>query len=56
MEIKRKTVLWGVIVVLFIATLFLTFKIGSGNVDVSTAVQTTQAATTSASSGMVGGC
>ena len=52
-EKKRKKILWIVIGVLFIAVLFLTFKVGvAGN-----AVQSTGSAAKSVvSSGMVGGC
>ncbi len=54
MEIKKNTLMWVVIAVLFIATLFLTFKTGN----IGTASSTTQVAAAtarSAASQMVGG-
>jgi hypothetical protein len=55
-KMERRIVLWVVIGAMFIATLFLTFKVGS----VSSGVETVQAAggavKAAASSGMVGGC
>lgn len=55
---NTKTTFWIAIAILFIATLFLTFKTGS----TSTEVQSVQAAITAAKAnaasygGMVGGC
>ena len=56
-KINKKTILWIVIGILVIATIFLTFKsssIGTGAAQ-STASAVRTAAST-ASSGMVGGC
>jgi len=60
MEIKKKTMLWVVIGVLFVLALFMTFKAGASP---SVATSTTQAASVAAKSaastpygGMVGGC
>ena len=50
---ERRIILWVVIGVMFLATLFLTFKVGS--VEVSS-VQASAGAVKAASSGMVGGC
>ena len=55
MQIKKKTMLWVIIAVMFIAVLFLTFKAGAVNTAVSTAGQAVSTVST-ASSGMVGGC
>ena len=55
MQMNRRTLMWGVIAILFIITLFVSFKTGSGSAAVSTATQTATAAK-SASSAMVGGC
>jgi FlaG/FlaF family flagellin (archaellin) len=54
---EKRIVLRIVVIVMFLAALFLTFKVGS----VSSGVETVQAATsvvkaTASSSGMVGGC
>ena len=57
-RMEKRFVLWIVIGVLFLATLFLTFKAGSGG-GVETARAATlaaQSAASSAGSGMVGGC
>ena len=52
-KMEKKTLLWVVIGVMFLAVLFLTFKV-SGNAG---AAQTTgQVAKSVVSSGMVGGC
>ena len=56
-EINKKTMLWIVIGVLLIATIFLTFKassIGTGAAQATATAARTAAST--ASSGMVGGC
>ena len=56
-ETNKKTMLWIVIGVLAIATIFLTFKassIGTGAAQATVLVARTAAST--ASSGMVGGC
>lgn len=58
-KMDRKIMMWGIIAILFIATLFLVFKAGTtGNVvaaqSAGSAVKS--AATSAASSGMVGGC
>ncbi len=54
---EKRIVLWIVIGVLFLATLFLTFKAGSGS-SIETAKATGLAVKSVASSGagMVGGC
>lgn len=51
MQINRRTLMWGIIAILFIITLFVSFKTGAGN-SVSTAGQAAGAA----SNAMVGGC
>ncbi len=51
---NTRIALWIFIGLLFIATLFLTFKAGS--VEVTSVAQTAAVAVKSASSGMVGGC
>ncbi len=52
MEIKKSTMLWIVIGVMFLLVLWMTFSISPGAV-----VETAKAASSSASgSGMVGGC
>lgn len=61
MQMKKSTILWIVIGVLFVATLFLTFQAGdSSSVQASgNAAQLaarSAAASAPASSGMVGGC
>jgi len=56
-EISKKTMLWIVIGILVLATIFLTFKassIGVGTVQATASAAKTAAST--ASSGMVGGC
>ena len=56
-KINKKTMLWIVIGVLLIATIFLTFKassIGTGAAQATASAARTAAST--ASSGMVGGC
>ena len=54
MQMNRKTVLWIIIIALFMAVLFLTFKAGSVNT-VNAASQAVSASQSSASA-MVGGC
>ena len=56
-RMEKRIVLWIVIGVLFLATLFLTFKAGSGS-SIETAKATGLAVKSVASSGagMVGGC
>ena len=49
----NRIMLWIVIGVLFVATLFLTFKAGAGSIGTAQAVST---AASSSSGGMVGGC
>lgn len=56
MKINIRLTLWIVIGVLFVATLFLTFKAGSVSTGVEAIQATTSAAQSAASSGMVGGC
>ena len=56
-KINKKTMLWIVIGILLIATIFLTFKassIGTGAAQATASAAKTAAST--ASSGMVGGC
>ena len=53
-EIKKNTMLWIVIGILVIATIFLTFKVSS--IGTGAAQATGQVAKSVASSGMVGGC
>lgn len=52
MQIDRRTLLWGVIVILFIITLFVAFNAGAGDVVTGEAVKAAQ----SSSNAMVGGC
>ena len=52
-KMERKTLLWIVIGILFLAVLFLTFKVGVGGV-AGNVVQSAVAAPSSG--GMVGGC
>ena len=55
--IKKSTLMWIIIGILVIATIFLTFKaslIGTGAAQATASVARTAAST--ASSGMVGGC
>jgi len=57
MEINKKTMLWIVIGILLIATIFLAFKaslIGTGAAQATASAARTAAS--AASSGMVGGC
>ena len=55
---NRRIVMWGVIGILFLAAIFMTFKVG----DISTGVETVKStglaaqSATSSYSGMVGGC
>ena len=56
-EVKKNTMLWIVIGILVLATIFLTFKassIGAGAAQTTASVVRTAAST--ASGGMVGGC
>jgi len=53
MQIDKKTLLWIVIAVLFIVTLFVFFKAGSGSAATGQAANAVKSA---ASSAMVGGC
>ena len=56
-EINKKTMLWIVIGILVIATIFLTFKASSiGTGAAQTTASATRTAVSTASSGMVGGC
>ena len=57
-RMEKRLVLWIVIGVLFLATLFLTFKAGSGNsVGIAQATSlVAKSATASPGAGMVGGC
>ena len=56
-KINKKTMLWIVIGVLLIATIFLTFKASSiGTGAAQTTASATRTAVSTASSGMVGGC
>jgi hypothetical protein len=54
-KINTRLTLWVVIGVLFVVTLFLTFKAG-GVGSVETVQAATSVAKSAASSGMVGGC
>ncbi len=54
MQMNRRTLLWGVIAILFVTTLFVTFQAGIGTSLSST--QTVNAVQSAASSAMVGGC
>lgn len=57
MEISKNTIMWIIIAVLLVATLFLTFKTSSIGSSTSTAQAAGLAAKSAASSsGMVGGC
>lgn len=51
MQINRRTLMWGIIAILFIITLFVSFKTGTG-----TSVSTAGQAASTASNAMVGGC
>ena len=56
-EIKKNTMLWIVIGILVIATIFLTFKVSSIGTGVAQATASAaRTAASTASSGMVGGC
>ena len=56
-DINKKTLLWIVIAVLVIATLFLTFKASSIGTEAAQATASAaRTAASTASSGMVGGC
>lgn len=52
MQINRKTLMWAIIGVLFLAVLFLSFKIGAGGDSVSTVGKVASVTANS----MVGGC
>ncbi len=54
-KMNTRITLWIVIGVLFVTTLFLTFKVGAGSVGTVQAV-TGAAASAASSGGMVGGC
>lgn len=56
MQINRRTLLWGFIAILFIVTLFVVFKAGSGGAVVSSTDQVASVARSAASNAMVGGC
>ena len=56
MQIRKKTLMWIVIGILFLAVLFLTFKVSGDTSGVQATGQVAKAAASSASSGMVGGC
>ena len=56
MQIKKNTLLWVAIAVLFIAVLFVTFKAGTGGGIVSTTAQAVSTAKGAAANTMVGGC
>ena len=53
-DIDKKTILWIVIGILVIATIFLTFKASS--IGTGAAIASAKTAASTASSGMVGGC
>jgi len=55
MQIRKKTLMWIVIGVLFLAVLFLTFKVSGNTSAVQTAGQVVKSAAP-AGAGMVGGC
>ena len=55
MQIRKKTLMWIVIGVLFLAVLFLTFKV-SGNTSAAQATGQVTRTAASAGAGMVGGC
>ena len=56
-EISKKTMLWIVIGVLVIATIFLTIKASTiGTAPAQTTANAVKTAATTASSGMIGGC
>lgn len=52
MQIDKRTLLWGVIIILFVITLFVFFKAGAGTTATGQAVKAVQ----STSNAMVGGC
>jgi len=56
MQISKRTLLWGIIAILFVVTLFVAFQTGTGGVDVSSTGQAVSAGQSAASSAMVGGC
>lgn len=53
MMIKKKTLLWAVIGILFLAVIYLTFKVNNFSVG---SVQSAATSAASAGSAMVGGC
>ena len=56
-RMEKRFVLWIVIGVLFLATLFLTFKAGSGNgIETAQASGLVAKSAVSSGAGMVGGC
>ena len=55
MQMNRRTLLWGVIAILFIVTLVVTFQAGASGAAVSSTEQAVSIAQ-SASNAMVGGC
>jgi len=55
MQMNKRMLLWGVIAILFIITLFVVFKAGAGGAAVSSTGPAVSAAQ-SASNAMVGGC
>ena len=56
MQIKKNTLLWVAIAVLFIAVLFVTFKAGTGSTAISATTQAVSTAKGAAANTMVGGC
>ena len=56
MEIRKKTLMWIVIGILFVAVLFLTFKVSGNTAGAQATGQVVRTAASSASAGMVGGC
>ena len=56
MQINKRTLLWAVIAILFIVTLFVSFKAGAVGSAVSSTGQAASAAQSVASNAMVGGC
>lgn len=55
MDIKKSNLLWGVIGVMFVFTLYLTFQVAAQG-DIGAVAQQAAPAVKAASSGMVGGC
>ena len=55
MQINRRTLMWGIIAILFIITLFVSFKTGAGSA-VASAGQAISESQSSPASAMVGGC